>query len=232
MSPQGIYAAAAGMAAQQAWLDAVSNDMANLQTDGYKQERVGFRELVTGAGAAEVDGGRSFRQGTLVESTEPLAIAIDGPGFIQVRSASGQTALTRGGVFHIDAQGSLVSATGALLVPPIRLPKGTTPDQVQIDADGTVHVGNARLGRISLVNVPAPQALQSAGDGLYVPTAASGAPTAVRSSLVKQGFLEASNVDVASAMTDLLQAQRGYELQSRVVQLQDQLLEIANGIRR
>jgi flagellar basal-body rod protein FlgG len=229
---QGIYAAAAGMAAQQAWMDAISNDVANLQTDGYKQERVGFRELVDGAGAAPVDSGRSFRQGTLVQSDDPLAVAINGPGFFQVKGPGGQTALTRGGVFHVDATGSIVTASGAELVPPIRLPKGVSPDQVKIDADGTVHAQGTKLGKLAIVDVPAPQALQSAGDGLFVPTTASGRPTAVATSTVQQSFVEASNVDTATAMTDLLQAQRAYQLQSRVLQFQDQMLEIANGIRR
>ena len=117
-------------------------------------------------------------------------------------------------------------------MPPIRLPKGVAPDQIQIGADGTVQTQTAKLGKITIVDVPAPQALQSAADGLFLPTAASGRPTAVATSAVRQGFVEGSNVDTATAMTDLLQAQRAYQLQSRVLQLQDQVLEIANGIRR
>src|SRR5205814_311609 len=113
---------AAGMAAQQAWMDAVSNDVANVQTDGYKQERIGFRDLINGAGAAAVDAGRSFREGTLAASSEPLALAIDGPGFFEVKGPGGQTALTRGGVFHVDAQNSIATESGATLFPPIKLP--------------------------------------------------------------------------------------------------------------
>jgi flagellar basal-body rod protein FlgG len=229
---QGIYAAAAGMAAQQAWIDAVSNDVANLETDGYKQERIGFHELVAGAGAAAVDGGRSFRQGTLEQSTEPLSLAIDGPGFFAVKGPRGETALTRGDVFHVDGDGSIVTASGTQLVPPVRLPKGTTTDDVRIDDDGTVHVGDTKIGRIALVNVAAPQALQSAGAGLFLPTAASGRPAEIRTSAIRQGFVERSNVDMASAMVDLVQAQRAFEAQSRVIKIQDQLMEIANGIRR
>ena len=93
----GLYSAAAGMAAQQAWLDALSNDIANVNTDGYKQVRVAFRDLAyteergvqIGAGATTVDGGRSFAQGPLEETGERMHFAIDGPGFFQVRRADG-----------------------------------------------------------------------------------------------------------------------------------------------
>src|SRR3954447_3830034 len=135
--PNGIYSAAAGMAAQQSRLDAIANDLANASTTGYKAERLGFRDLLDQAGSATVDLGRTLGQGTMQPSDDPLAVAIDGPGFFQVRRADGSVALTRNGNFQVDARGSVVTPTGEQLVPPISIPAGTDLDQVTIGVDGT-----------------------------------------------------------------------------------------------
>src|SRR3954447_7111424 len=103
--PNGIYSAAAGMAAQQSRLDAIANDLANSSTTGYKSQRVGFRDLLygsdqgvaVGSGSAAIDIGRSLAQGTFEPSDDPLAVAIEGPGYFQVRRADGSSALTRNG---------------------------------------------------------------------------------------------------------------------------------------
>lgn len=240
MALEGLYSAAAGMAAQQSWLDSLSNDVANVNTDGYKSSRVAFRDLAygtsdgisTGSGSAAADAGRSFEQGALQVSSDPLSLAISGPGFFQVRRPDGQLALTRNGQFQIDANGSLVTSDGDRLAPPVTLPRGLDPARVQIAGDGTVTDGSRTLGRIQIVDVPSAGNLQSIGDNLYVATAQSGAPRAAGGSQVLQGMLEGSNVDLSSAMTDMMQAQRGYQLESRVIQTQDQLLQIANGIRQ
>jgi flagellar basal-body rod protein FlgG len=228
------------MTAQQAWLDALSNDIANVNTDGYKQVRVAFRDLAyaeergvqIGAGATTVDGGRSFAQGPLEETGERMHFAIDGPGFFQVRRADGQLALTRSGIFALDAQGAVVTANGERLFPPITVPKGVTSDQVDVAADGTLSVARRPVGRIALVDVPAHSGLLPVGGNLFLATAESGAPTQMREPRMRQGFVERSNVDIADAMVDMVQAQRGFELQSRVIKVQDQLLEIANSVRR
>src|SRR3954454_21648652 len=110
--PNGIYSAAAGMAAQQSRLDAIANDLANASTTGYKAERLGFRDLLDQAGAATVDLGRSVGQGTMQPSDDPMAVAIDGPGFIHVQRTDGWLALTRNGPFQIDAGRSVVTETG------------------------------------------------------------------------------------------------------------------------
>ncbi|HEY1365517.1 MAG TPA: flagellar hook-basal body protein [Gaiellaceae bacterium] len=238
--PNGIYSAAAGMAAQQTRIDAIANDLANTSTTGYKHERVGFRDLVyneeqgmpVGSGVASVSVGQSFQQGSLVDSDNPLALAIQGPGFFQVKRADGTTALTRAGDLGLDANGSLVTATGEELVPPIKVPKGTQPGDISIGADGAVTVAGKSVGKIQLVDVPTPAGLQPVGNTEFVPTRASGAATAARGATLKQASLESSNVDVATAMTDLMDAQRNFDMASRVIRMQDQLMEIANGIRR
>lgn len=237
--PEGIYAAAAGMAAQSARLDAIANDIANVNTDGYQALRTGFRDLVydkelgvsIGAGSAAVDLGRSSQQGPLRQVDNPLALAIQGPGYFQARRADGTTALTRNGDFQLDGNGEIVTADGSRLVPPIVLPKGTHESDVSISADGVVRVGKAQVGAIQLVDVPAPAGLQSTGDGLFSPTQASGAVAAAKGATLSQGSLEGSNVDITSVMVDMTDSQRAYSLASRVIQMQDQLLQIANQIR-
>jgi flagellar basal-body rod protein FlgG len=233
--PEGIYSAAAGMAAQQAQLDSVANDLANVNTDGYKKGRLGFRDLVytngIGAGAAAVDGGRDFTEGAIATVDDPLSLAIDGPGFFQVRLPDGRLGLTRDGSFQLDANSQLVTSSGARLDPPIRLPKGVEPSDVHIAADGTVTAGKLKLGQIKLVDVPAPTGLQPIGDSLFAATSFSGA-TRAATGAIQQGAVESSNVDVGTAMTDLIQTQRAYQLSSRVISLQDQLMQIANEIRR
>jgi flagellar basal-body rod protein FlgG len=233
--PEGIYAAAAGMAAQQAQLDSTANDLANVDTTGYKKGRLGFRDLVytngIGAGAAAVDAGRDFSEGAIQTVDDPLSLAIDGPGFFQVKLADGRIALTRDGSFQVDGNGQLVTSTGAKLDPPITLPKGVQPSDVQIAADGTVTAGKQKLGQIKLVDVPSATGLQPIGDSMFATNAFSGAARPA-SGQIQQGAAETSNVDVGTAMTGLIETQRAYQLSSRVISLQDQLMQIANDIRR
>jgi flagellar basal-body rod protein FlgG len=248
---EGLRSAAAGMVAQQQRLDAVANDLANANTNGYKHQRVGFRDLVyqqagrpaapgvrTGAGAAAVDAGRSFEQGPLRSTGQPLDVAISGEGFLQVRLPDGRLALTRDGELHADPSRRLVTETGALVQPALTLPQGVSPEQVAIASDGTVTArsGAGRqltLGRIALVTVRSPQGLASAGDNAFTVTAASGpALAAPRTTTLQQGTLEAANVEVADAMASMIEAQRSFELASRAIHTQDQMLEIANGVKR
>jgi flagellar basal-body rod protein FlgG len=238
--PEGIYAAAAGMSAQQAQMDAISNDIANVDTAGYHAERVGFRNLLytaeqnvpVGAGAAVTGLGRTSAEGSLQQTGNPLDLALVGPGYIQVRQADGTTALTRNGQLQLDASGSIVTQSGQRLEPPITVPKGTQPSDVTIAADGAVSVKGKAIGKIAIVDVTAPGGLAPAGDNLFTATAASGAATATTSTTIQQGSIETSNVDLGTAMTQMLTAQRGYELASDAIKTQDQLLSIANQLVR
>jgi flagellar basal-body rod protein FlgG len=233
--PEGLYAAAAGLAAQQARLDSVANDIANASTPGYRKDRMAFRDLVSNgveAGVAATELGRSETAGSLEGSDNPLALAIEGPGFFQVRGADGKTLLTRAGEFQLDARRHVVTSSGNDLVPPVVIPAGVTVDHVQVARDGTITAGATRLGKLAIVDVPAVGGLQPMGAGTYAPTAASGAPAAVAKPAISQGFLEGSNVDMADSMVDMLDAQRSFELASRAVRMQDQLMDIANQIRR
>ena len=240
---EGLYSAAAGMAAQQQRLDAVSNDIANVSTAGYKKQRLAFRDLAyvaaptgngvrAGAGAALTAIGRSSAPGALLRTDGPLDVAVAGDGFLAVTRADGTQALTRSGALRVNAARELVTAGGERLQPPVRLPADVEPAHVAIAPDGAVTAQGRALGRIQLLDVPAPQGLLSVGDSTFVATEASGATRAAGGAALRQGVLEGSNVDLADAMVDMMDAQRSYTLASRAIQTQDQLLEIANGVKR
>jgi flagellar basal-body rod protein FlgG len=234
------------MAAQQQRIDGVANDLANVNTTGYKHVRVGFRDLLyspqgdqagasvdAGAGAAASFVGRSQAQGVLQTTEQPLDLAIAGSGFFQVRLADGRAALTRDGSFRLDSTGRITSADGALLQPQIQVPAGTTLDRVSIAQDGTVRAGNQAVGRIQLVNVVSPDGLRPLGDNRFEVTAESGpAAAAGNDSSILQGRLEGSNVDMADSMVDMMNAQRAFQLASRAIHMQDQMLEVANQVKR
>ena len=240
---EGLYTAAAGMAAQQQRMDALSNDVANVNTAGYKRVRIGFRDLVyqadgpngvrTGSGAAAVQLGRGYEQGAYQQTGQPFDLAIDGEGYFQVRrDGTNETVLTRNGSFQVDANGQLVTPEGDRLVPPIQLPRGVDPSTVRIGQDGTVSSGGRTLGRIRLVTVPAPTGLVAAGNGYFTPSAASGGIRPATNATVSQGMIEASNVDLADAMVDMMDAQRSYSMASKAIHMQDQMMEIANGVKQ
>ncbi|MGN6190392.1 MAG: flagellar hook-basal body protein [Conexibacter sp.] len=244
---EGLYSAAAGMYAQKQRIDGVANDLANASTTGYKHVRVGFRDLLysaqggqagptvmAGAGAAAGVIGRSQEQGALQTTGQPLDLAIQGPGFFQVKRADGSPALTRDGSLRLDATGRLTTQDGDIVQPQITVPSGTTPDQLSVGADGTVRgAGGRALGRIELVTVPAPDGLQPLGGNLFAASAQSGQPVAVGTdTTLRQGELEGSNVDVGDAMVDMIDAQRSFQLASKAIQMQDQMLEIANQVKR
>ena len=242
----GLYSAAAGMEAQQEQMDALSNDIANMDTPGYQATRVDFHDLLytsagpaasgtnvaTGAGAAAKIVGRSQVEGSLQPTGRSLDVAIVGEGFLEVRRPDGTIGLTRSGALQVDAQGRLTSDTGMLLQPPVRIPKGVAIDSVKIAPNGTVRSGSRVLGRISLVTVPAPDKLLANGDGVFSATAASGGIRAATGTTLQQGALESSNVDVASTMGQMIDAQRGYAMASKAIEMQDQMLQIANQVKR
>jgi flagellar basal-body rod protein FlgG len=240
---EGLYTAAAGMAAQQQRMDALSNDVANTNTAGYKRVRIGFRDLVyqadgpsgvrTGSGAAAVQLGRGYEQGAFQKTDQPFDIAIQGDGYLQVRDpATGQTSLTRNGSLQVDGTGRLTTPEGELLVPPIQLPRGIDPATVTIGQDGTLTSGTRRLGQIQLVTVPAPTGLVAAGSGHFTVSTASGGVRRATGASMVQGALESSNVDLADAMVDMMDAQRSYAMASKAINMQDKMMEIANGVKQ
>lgn len=242
---EGLKAAATGMTAQQQRMDALSNDIANVNTTGYKHERVAFGDLVAsapgpgaaqtvsaGAGVAVGAAGRGTGQGALRITDQPLDIAIQGDGYLQVKLPDGRAGLTRDGSLHVDARGRLMTSSGALLQPPVTLPRGVSAKEVSIQPDGTLHAQGKPIGRMALVNVVAPAKLDDAGNGVSTTNAQSGPPrVAGTDTKLVQGALESSNVDIADAMVDLMDAQRSFQMASQAVRTQDQMLQIANGLK-
>jgi flagellar basal-body rod protein FlgG len=238
---EGLYTAAAGMAAQQQRMDALSNDVANVNTAGYKRVRIGFRDLIyqqdgtggprTGSGAAATILGRTFDEGSLQQTGNTYDLAIEGEGFFQVQH-NGQTVLTRQGNFLVDARGEIVTPNGDRLIPPITIPAGIDPSTVTIGPDGTVIGAGRRLGQIQLMTVPSPTGLNPIGNGYYAVTTASGGTARVTGTRIQQGALEASDVNLADTMVDMLDAQRSYSMASKAIHMQDQMMEIANGVKQ
>jgi flagellar basal-body rod protein FlgG len=244
---EGLRTAAAGMKAQQFKLDAVSNDLANANTTGYKRLRVGFSDLLyeqggrptisneaqLGTGSRAVLNGRTFEQGNLQQTGKPTDVALQGPGFLKVKLADGREALTRDGNLHIDSSRRLVTSFGGTMSPSITVPEGVSESEISIGRDGTVLAKGQNIGRIQLVNVRSPQNLESAGDNAFIATARSGnAVAAPATTVLEQGALEGSNTDMSQAMTDMIEAQRTYQMTSKAIQAADQMMEIANGVKR
>ena len=243
---QSLYAAASGMEAQQNQFNAIANDMANIDTPGYQATRVGFEDLLyssagsasgspsiaTGAGSASTIVGRSQAQGAIQNTGRSLDVAIQGPGFLQVRRNDGSIGLTRNGALEVSAQGEITNQEGNPLVPALKLPKGIDANSIKIEPNGQVIAGSRTIGQLSVVNVPAPDQLQPDGDSMFSVTAGSGATRPATGSSIQQGALEGSNVDMAKDMSAMITAQRGYDMASKAVQYQDQMLQIANQIKQ
>jgi flagellar basal-body rod protein FlgG len=236
---EGLYSAGAGMESAQSQLDAISNNIANENTPGYQSEIVGFHDLlyttddaapssaIVGAGSATETLGFSQAQGSLQQTGNPLDIALNGPGYFQVRQPSGTIGLTRNGSFQLNGRGQITTSLGMELVPPITLPKGTRASQISIAPDGTVSVNERKVGRIQVVDVSAPDKLLPQGNSVYSATAASGPITAARGVTMQQGFLEQSNVDINVEISQMMTAQQSYDMGSRAVQMEAQLGQIA-----
>ena len=243
---EALNTAAAGMAAQQKKLDATANDLANTNTTGYKHQRVGFRDLVyeqtgrasaqgvrTGAGSAAVDAGRAFSQGVIQRTDRMLDVAVQGEGFLRIKLPDGREALTRDGNLHVDGAGNLTTTSGGLVQPAIKIPDGVTEDQIVIGRDGTVTAAGRRVGRLELVTVRAQAGLISNGDNAFVTSAASGAAVAApRATSLTQGALESSNVDISQAMVEIIESQRAFQLSSKAIATADEMMGIANGVKR
>jgi flagellar basal-body rod protein FlgG len=244
---EGLRTAAAGMQAQQQKLDAVSNDLANANTNGYKRLRVGFSDLLYeqggrpttsddaqfGTGSRAVSVGRTFQQGALRETGSPLDVGLQGEGFIKVKLADGRQGLTRDGNLHVDGNRRLVTSFGGFVQPQVTIPEGVSESQISIGRDGTVLAAGKNIGKIDIANVRSPQNLQSVGDNAFVTTERSGnAVAAPAATVLKQGALEGSNTDMAQSMTEMIEVQRTYQLTSRAIQTADQMMEIANGVKR
>ncbi len=256
---RAMYTAASGMDAQTFRIDAIANNLANTDTTAFKKTEVDFADLMystisqqpsdasstaqvpgleLGSGVAPASTLKIFDQGALTSTSGPLDVAITGPGFFQVLTASGETRYTRDGSFRVASDGSICTAAGYQLQPAMTVPAGAVA--VIIGADGNVSSVDGAgavtsLKQIQLATFVNPSGLASQGNNLYSETAACGKPTTGNAASagfgeLKQGYLEMSNVDAVTELVDLIMAQRTYELNSKVIHAGDRVLQAATGL--
>ncbi|CAN7758522.1 flagellar basal-body rod protein FlgG [Caballeronia sp. LjRoot31] len=250
-----MWISKSGIQAQDARLQAIANNLANVNTVGYKRDRVVFEDLfyrteqqpggqmndtANAAGAQMGNGTRLvgtqkvFTDGALQTTGQPLDLAIIGNGFLQVEMASGETGYTRAGQLRPNDEGRLVTMQGLPILPAITIPKEATG--ITIGDNGVVSVTTAgsaagtEVGRLQLAGFVNPAGLLAQGDNLYLETAASGAPTEGDPGVdslgkIKQGALEGSNVTAVEEMVEMIAAQRTYEMNTKVLSAADNMMQ-------
>jgi len=260
---RSLYTAATGMDAQQLKMDTIAHNLANANTTGFKKVSAQFEDLLSetlrvasgpdarggtsspsplqvGLGVRAGSTSRSLAQGDLVQTSNPLDVAVQGNGFFRVQQAGGEPAYTRAGNFRVDATGKLVTPNGQLIEPGITIPAETTA--ITIKPDGTVQAtlpgreAPSEVGQIELYSFTNPGGLQALGGNLLQASAASGEATAARpgeqgTGTLAQGYLESANVKAVEEMIDMISTQRAYELNSKVIQTADQMLQRLSSIR-
>ena len=260
---RALNTAALGMTAQQLNVDIIANNLANVNTTGFKKSNIEFQDLLyekistgradgrkgkekpseiqIGLGNRPISTYRSFSQGNIEETGNPLDLAINGKGFIQIQQPDGNYVYTRDGSLKINSNGNLVTSSGLVVYPEISLPENVT--NISIGQDGVISIQvsgekeNEQIGQLELVSFMNPAGLLSMGGNLYQATEASGEPLfgvpgEEGLGQVMQGYLEKSNVDVAQEMINLIIAQRAYEINSKAVKTADDLLAMTNNLKR
>ncbi len=251
---QALTTAATGLEAQQMKIANIANDLANVNTDGYKRAATEFQDLMyetlqepgtalgenaqtpvgvqVGMGVKIGASHKIFEQGPTKMTYNPLDVMIEGDGFFQVQTPQGEMRYTRSGTFHVDAHGVVQLRGGAKLIPQIVIPPGSA--NIVFGKTGEVRAtlpgqGETVLGQLQIAQFQNQQGLLSQGEGLMKPTLASGPPLEGLpgdngSGTLLQGALEASNVNVANSMVDMISAQRAYEMGTKVMSAVDQML--------
>jgi flagellar basal-body rod protein FlgG len=255
MNP-ALWVAKTGLDAQQTNMAVISNNLANVNTNGFKKGRAVFEDLlyqtVSQVGAATSQNTQSpsglelgtgvnlvatekvYSQGNLNSTGNSLDLAINGNGFFQVLMPDGSLAYTRDGSFQISSTGQVVTAAGFVVQPAITIPAGA--QSVTIGQDGTVQVllagqsAPSTVGTLQLANFVNPSGLQPNGENLLSEsgssgTAQTGAPGANGLGAIQQGFTESSNVDVVEEMVNMIETQRAYEMNTKAIETNDQMLQ-------
>lgn len=257
-----LRTSASGMIAQQRMVDVIANNIANVNTTAFKRSRVNFEDLLydtiegsrivnyqgsetvgpiqVGKGVRVTSILRLHSQGAPEQTGRPLDLAIDGDGFFQVQRPDGTIAFTRDGSFSISDTGALVTNGGYLLMPGITVPPDATDLTISANGIVTATMGGGNtvdLGRIELARFANPNGLLSIGENQYVQTTASGQPMIGFPQedgfgRTLQGTLESSNVEIVQEMTDLIAAQRAYEINAKAVQATDEMMQTTSGLIR
>jgi flagellar basal-body rod protein FlgG len=260
---RSLWTSTTGMQAQELNIDVIANNLANVNTSGFKKSRAEFQDLLyqilrpagaassqdttiptgiqLGHGARPSAVQKIFTQGDFQNTENELDWSIEGDGFFQIELPNGETSYSRSGEFKLDADGRIVNPDGFLLVPEISVPTDTV--SINVGMDGTVSVIQAddatpvEIGTIQLARFVNASGLRSLGRNLYSPTEASGdeivgTPGENGFGTISQGFLEMSNVSVVDEMVNMITAQRAYETNSKVIQTADDMLQMANNLKR
>ena len=258
---RSLWSAATGMIAQQLNIDTISNNLANVNTIGFKKSRAEFEDLIyqnhkiagsitqgdvrvptgiqVGMGVRPTTVHKFFSQGDYQNTSNPLDMAIEGDGFFQVMVGD-EVAYTRAGAFKLDQDGTVVSANGYVLQPEFTVPAETK--HISITEGGTITALDANGEELATADIPLytfinPAGLEARGKNLYTPTEASGEavegePGVDNTGTIAQGFLEMSNVEVVEEMVGMIVGQRAYEVNSKAIQTSDQMLQIAVQLKR
>ncbi len=256
-----LYSAATGMEAQELNLNTIANNLANVNTPGFKRSKIEFQDLLyqkpraagsdTGSGnlvptGIEVGNGakvaatsKVFTQGQVAQTGQQLDLAIQGEGLFEVTQADGTLAYTRDGSFKLNAQGQVVNADGLPVASGFQtIQTGAT--SINISQTGSVSVqgpNGTQTFQLTLVRFPNEAGLESLGGNLYAETPASGAPQTGQAGQagfgdVLQGYIESSNVNIVEEMVNLITAQRAYEINSKSVQASDEMLQNVANMKR
>lgn len=252
---RSLWIAKTGLDAQQTQLDNISNNLANISTNGFKRSRAVFEDLLyqtlrqpgaqssqqttvpsglqMGTGVRPVATEKVFTQGAMNLTGNALDVAINGNGFFQVQMPDGTLAYTRDGSFQKDSTGQVVTSSGYPVSPALTIPADAL--SITIGRDGVVSVKQAgataptQIGTIQIASFVNPAGLQSVGENFFVETASSGTPTPNTpgtngTGLLNQNYVEASNVNAAEELVTMIQTQRAYEMNSKVISTSDQML--------
>ncbi|MCX6938197.1 MAG: flagellar basal-body rod protein FlgG [Verrucomicrobia bacterium] len=256
-----LYSAATGMEAQQLNLNTIANNLANVNTPGFKRSTIQFQDLLyqkpKNAGAEngggnvvptgiEVGNGsrvaatsKVFTQGQLTNTGERLDLALQGDGFFEVQRPDGTTAYTRDGSFKLNASGQVVNTDGMPILSGFQnVPAGTTAINVSESGEVTYQsASGSQSFRLTVTRFANPAGLESLGGNLYAATgssgtAESGQPGESGYARVLQGYVETSNVNIVEEMVNLIVAQRAYEVNSKSIQTSDEMLQNVNQLKR
>lgn len=257
---RALAIAATGMDAQQTNLEVIANNIANINTTGFKRARAEFTDLLyqteraqgvpNRANQAIVPEGANIglgvqtaavrnihTQGELTQTGNELDIAIIGRGWFQIESPDGQTFYSRSGAFNMNAQGQLVTIDGYLVTPQITIPQNATEVVISRTGQVSARLGNdanyTDIGQLTVANFVNEAGLKPLGDNLFAETTASGeaivgVPEDPGFGYLKQSYLEASNVDSVKEITDMISAQRAYEMNSKVITTADEMAQIVS----
>ncbi|MBC2771745.1 flagellar basal-body rod protein FlgG [Rhizobium sp. AQ_MP] len=257
---RALAIAATGMDAQQTNLEVIANNIANINTTGFKRARAEFSDLLyqteraqgvpNRANQAIVPEGANIglgvqtaavrnihTQGQLTQTGNELDLALIGRGWFQIQSPDGATLYSRSGAFNVNAQGQLVTIDGYLVTPQITIPQDASEVIVSRTGQVQARIGNEAnytdLGQLTIANFVNEAGLKPLGDNLFAETTASGAaivaaPEDPGFGYIKQSYLEASNVDSVKEITDMISAQRAYEMNSKVITTADEMAQIVS----